>query len=122
MGLFLWDLILLFPFPIANRLSIWPFDEKGNSKSVFLEIFPTLFYKMADQNTKEGHLNSVCNNTLEHFDSDAIDGLKIKSKDEADAIISSAAIRYLSKNPNLWRPTKMTREVREYEGWILGVS
>ncbi|MHB8482016.1 MAG: hypothetical protein ACYDBV_04655 [Nitrospiria bacterium] len=107
---------------LGDNLSIWPFDQVLKQNSVCLEIFPSLFYKLADQNGKDWSQISVINHTLEYFGSDPITKLKIKRKDEADALISSAAIRHLSKDPHLWSPTKMTFEAKVYEGWIFGVS
>ena len=64
-------------------------------------------------------LNKI-NDALKFFESDNLNpNIKINGpdQDDADAIISSAALRHLSKNEKLWDVPIISKK----EGWIFGV-
>lgn len=100
---------------------IWPFQDLDNRRSVFVEIFPRLFYKLAGQNPREWRNRDTVNNALKWFGSDELPpDLTIESEDQIDAIISAAALRHLSKDPRTWQSEKLTKCARDFEGWIFG--
>lgn len=112
---------------IKNHLNknflIWPFEKPDNSRSVIGEIYPTLFFRLAGQNTKTWRNRETINHALKYFGSDSLpDDIRIESKDEVDAIISAAAIRHLASNPNTWQPAELSGCAEVFEGWILGVE
>lgn len=109
---------------LNKDFQIWPFEKENNGRSVIIEIYPRLFFKLADQNVSRGWSDlSLVNKVLEHFKSNPLprDTKVIKSKDEIDAIISAAAIRHLAANPDIWNPPGLNECARLYEGWIFGV-
>ncbi|MTI84256.1 MAG: hypothetical protein FH756_10195 [Firmicutes bacterium] len=108
----------LDPMPFT----IWPFQDIQPNQSVFVEIFPRLYYVLADQDPKIWGELSTVNNVLAYFRSQPLtDNSKITSEDEADAIVSAAAIRHLASNYKTWQPPEMDNCARVHEGWIFGV-
>jgi hypothetical protein len=106
---------------LNKNFLIWPFQYEDSYRSVILEIYPALFYKMAGENTKSWQNHKTINNALEYFSSEPLPPyLKFESKDQIDAIISAAAIRHLSNNPDTWRPAELSKCARVFEGWIFG--
>jgi hypothetical protein len=102
---------------------IWPFQVLDNRRSVFVEIFPRLFYKLAGQDPQNWSDRDTVNNALEWFGSDALPSdAMIESEDQIDAIISAAAIRHLSINPKTWQSEKKNKCARHFEGWIFGTK
>lgn len=70
---------------ISNHSLIWPFDPLEEGKSAIVEIYPRLFYKLAEINDAFGqewrHINEAFPNA---------------TRDEQDALISAAALRHLA--------------------------
>lgn len=97
------------------RIAIWPFDAIDNANVVLCEIYPTLFYQMAGM--KRAYDQSTIRNTLAYFHSGSPPQMSIQ--DEADAVISAAALRVLSYDPNLFSYPPRTAAARK-EGWIFG--
>jgi uncharacterized protein with HEPN domain len=111
---------------INSRLNkdflIWPFQREDNSRSVIIEIYPTLFYRLAGENPIDWRDNNVVNKAFKHFGSDPLPSdPTVKSRDHIDAIISAAAIRHLSNNKDSWQPKGLNNCAKGYEGWIFGV-
>jgi hypothetical protein len=108
---------------LKESFVIWPFRPLDNSRSVVVEIFPRLFFILADQRTQRGWKNkNIVDKILRHFGSDELpSNFKIESKDQIDAILSAAAIRHLAGHPNTWKPSGLTDCARAFEGWIFGV-
>lgn len=102
-------------------LSIWPFDNLVESKSILVEIFPRLFFILAEQDPQKWSATSTVNAVLKHFDSEPLtQDATIGSKDEADAIVSAAALRFLSCRVSVWHPQDLDEETQRLEGWIFG--
>lgn len=98
------------------RIAIWPFDPIDNANVVLCEIYPSLFYQMAG--LKRAYDHATIANTLAYFHSGSPPQMSIQ--DEADAVISAAALRVLSYDPNLFSyPPKLP--IAHKEGWIFGV-
>lgn len=108
---------------LNNDFLIWPFQAIDNCRSVVVEIFPRLFYKLADVNPRDWRSLSTVNKALRYFGSNELPlDRTIESEDQIDAIISAAAIRYLSIKSNTWQPAELSKCARVFEGWILGVE
>ncbi len=112
---------------IRNRLSkdflIWPFQSEDNGRSVIVEIFPRFFYILSGANPREWRNRQNVNKALKWFDSEALPPDQgLASEDQIDAMISSAALRHLAGDPNIWQPAGLTDCARAYEGWIFGVK
>ena len=101
---------------------IWPFQKLKDYTTTFIEIFPRIYYLGANEKPSKRIDYDVINKILAKYHSKPLSKNHIvKSKDEADAIISAAAIRYFSKYDKYWNPEHMNDIARRYEGWIFGV-
>lgn len=100
-----------------GKISIWPFESPDRCNLVVVEIFPQLFFRMANQQPGVEKLGAA----LEHFESDPLSrGTKVSTQDEADAVVSAAALRCLANRQDVWNPSGMDECARTYEGWIFG--
>ena len=45
-----------------------------------------------------------------------------ENDNESDALITAAALRRLSNQPQYWRPTGLTPEIARSEGWTFGIG
>ena len=107
----------------GTGVAIWPFDEIGTARVVIVEIYPTAFYKMAGvfrptsrQVKLRAHRQTV-GDVLDFF------GVKCQpciseSVDAIDALISAAALRALSQQPDTFR---LLEGDSTAEGWIFGI-
>jgi hypothetical protein len=100
----------------GDRITIWPFDEVGRTGSVIVEIFPRYFPLSKGKSAKLAHHDEL-NAALIAFDSEVVEQCP-KSEDEGDALLSAAALRFLSSQEALFElPDQMIRP----QGWIFGV-
>ena len=107
----------------AKTAAIWPFFEKPQSALTLVEIFPSYYFKQAgispigSDYTKPASLNKA----LAYFGSAPVaDDFNAEGPDadDADALISAAALRHLSKERQIWNVPPQARR----EGWIFGVK
>jgi len=100
----------------GDRINIWPFGEVRPTGSVIVEIFPR-YYPLSRGKSARLSDHDVLNAALAAFDSDeVVQGPK--SEDEADALLSAAALRVLSSQQSLFQlPDPSIRS----QGWIFGV-
>jgi hypothetical protein len=100
----------------GDRIAIWPFDEIRPVGSVIVEIFPRYYPRSKGKSAnlaKHENLNSA----LVAFDSEQ-SKLAPNTEDEGDALLSAAALRYLSCQESLFQlPDPSVRS----QGWIFGV-
>jgi len=105
----------------SDRISIWPFDNVCQEKSVIVEIFPRLFFTLSGIDNQQWNNVNMVNNVLKYYDSELLTkGDILGSEDKVDAIVSAAAIRNLSSHVDVWHPQNMDENARQYEGWIFG--
>ncbi|MGC9965077.1 MAG: hypothetical protein ABSE08_06715 [Syntrophobacteraceae bacterium] len=105
-----------------DKIAIWPFDDISLASCVIVEVFPRLYFHLAGQNPQQWSRPNVINATLGFFGSGPLTPMMaVNTEDEADAIITSAALRSLAKKLRCWSPPKMTECARLHEGWIFGV-
>jgi hypothetical protein len=100
----------------SSRISIWPFDDIDDSRSVIVEVFPRYFpllHKLSPKLSEHKALNSA----LAAFDSAPVT-VPPASEDEGDALVTAAALRALSKDRAFFNPPDDS--VRR-QGWIFGV-
>jgi hypothetical protein len=99
----------------GDRIAIWPFDEAHRPGTVIVEIFPR-YYPLLKQKSARLVEQDNLNAALAAFDSEEV-GLAPKSEDEGDALLSAAALRYLSRQESLFElPDPLVRS----QGWIFG--
>ena len=108
---------------LKNEINIWPFNTNILQKqSVVVEIFPTYYFRYAGIKPEKniGYTMSKINQALSHYDCNSLPKDIIiggPDQDDADAIVSAAAMRYFSNNRNCWNVPKVSQK----EGWIFGV-
>jgi hypothetical protein len=108
---------------LKNEINIWPFNNNIlQKKSVVVEIFPTYYFRYAGIKPEKniGYTMSKINQALSHYDCNSLPKDIIiggPDQDDADSIVSAAAMRYFSNNRNCWNVPKVSQK----EGWIFGV-
>jgi len=105
----------------GDRVAIWPFETARGS--LIVEIYPTMFRKLATGSIAKLRSVKELNGALLAFQSRPIReeiGLRLSDHD-TDALISAAGLRSISSNPRVWtRPDIASQQVRR-EGWIFGI-
>jgi hypothetical protein len=105
-----------------SEICVWPFDNYCRRKSALVEIFPTYSYAAAGCDPTKWQDRSIIDKVLTRYGSGSMKTEEVtKTKDQADALISAAAMRFFSMKPGSWSPVEMTACVKEFEGWIFGV-
>ena len=108
---------------LKNKINIWPFNNSVlQKKSVAVEIFPTYYFRYARVKPEKniGYALDKINQALNHYGCNSLPKDIIiggPDQDDADAIVSAAAMRYFSNNRNCWNVPKVSKK----EGWIFGV-
>lgn len=114
---------------LLHRLSetahIWPFDkaETASRPLHLVEIFPSYYFALAGiraVNGAHGRRENI-NQTLARFDSEPVPETFTAAgpdHDEADALISAAALRWFAGQQDYWQVPAIARS----EGWIFGVK
>lgn len=105
-------------------VSIWPFDAVDGSKTTVVEIYPSFFYRLAGaarprtRDLARGKYEAL-DSALSHYNAKRTAGSRL-SVDQADALISAAALRQLANGPAAFEgPNSGNWDVRE--GWIFGL-
>ncbi|MEP3115494.1 hypothetical protein [Nisaea sp.] len=105
---------------LDQDIRIWPFDPEPGGALTVVEIFPRFYYKLAGGDPRawgdQGNLGSVCR----HFGVTLGEIPEIRAEDEADALISAAALRELQAEAALWKQAR--RAGASKEGWIFGAA
>ena len=108
---------------LKHKTKIWPFDELDfSTKTVVVEIFPSYYFRLSKikPEKKVGYTKKNINKSLEFFNSKPLKKNQIiggPDQDDADSIISSAALRFLSTDKKIWNVPNASKK----EGWIFGV-
>ena len=108
---------------LKHKTKIWPFDDINfSNQSVIVEIFPTYYFRLSKIMPEKqiGYTIEKINKSLKFFNSRPLyKNQKIcgPDQDDADSIISSAALRFLSTNEKTWDVPNLCKK----EGWIFGV-
>ena len=109
---------------LKKNYNIWPFDNlKNKKKSVIVEIFPTFYFRKHSIKPKKntGYTLNQINEALKKYNCLPVSKnfeMFGPDQDEADAIISVAALKYFSKSGKYWKTPKAAKK----EGWIYGVK
>ncbi len=105
----------------SNVVAIWPFEKAR--RSAMVEIYPTLFRKIARGSVAKIRSHSALNTALA-----CIDSLPISAKaageftdHETDALLSAAGMRSIAHNRLVWQPSELASPQVQREGWIFGV-
>jgi hypothetical protein len=100
----------------GGNIAIWPFDENAEDRTVIVEIFPR-YYPLSKGKSASLVGRTELNAALAAFESEHVKNAP-KSEDEADALLSAVALRFLSSQEALFQlPEQSIRS----QGWIFGV-
>ena len=112
---------------LGSRLAVWPFDRvtpepSGGLAMVLVEIFPSYYFHAAGMNPAKNAAAdpAFMNAALAAYGSKGVGqdyAPRGADADEADAIISAAALRYFAGRPRCWQAPREAAS----EGWIFGV-
>ncbi|MGC6516534.1 MAG: hypothetical protein ACON49_00730 [Candidatus Puniceispirillaceae bacterium] len=107
----------------AKSATIWPFHTKQGSNLTLVEIFPSYYFKMAGITPVNGQQAQIdtLNMALRYFHSRPVSKEFVVAgpdADDADALISAAALRSMSCDPASW----LVPDIAQREGWIFGVK
>ena len=110
---------------VAGDAHIWPFDkaETGGRSLHLVEIFPSYYFALAGiraVNGAHGQAENI-NQALAHFGSAPVSAdfqANGPDHDEADALVSAAALRWFSQQADIWSVPSEAQA----EGWIFGVK
>jgi len=105
----------------GKSVAIWPFDAPRTFTIV--EIYPTMFRKLATGSIAKLRSVAGLNSALAAFDSrpfPVAGGMDV-SDHETDALISAAGLRCIARSPAVWTRAELTLPQVRREGWIFGV-
>jgi hypothetical protein len=104
----------------GGRLAVWPFDAVHTS--VIVEIYPTMFRRMATGSIAKIRTRPALNEALERLGSQAIRKSRPPISDhDTDALVSAAGLRFIAALSDVWiHPDLNTARVQR-EGWIFGI-
>lgn len=108
---------------LAGRIPVWPFDDMSGAGSVIVEIYTSLAAiagglrkgrtKMRDAATLDTALSA--------FGTDPHAPLPRYTDHATDAILTSAWLRHVAHDPDLWNPPALAT-VADTEGWTFGIT
>ena len=99
----------------GEQCAVWPFCGVPDRRSVIVEIYPRLFIRSAGLGDAKLRVPAQLNAALRTFDSQP-SALQAFDDHQADALISAAGLRQLSRRPALWQAG-----LDQPQGWIFGV-
>jgi hypothetical protein len=101
-------------------VAIWPFEKVRTSAIV--EIYPTMFRKMAAGAIAKIRSRHQLNAALGRIGSQPMRSINEAFSDhETDALLSAAGVRKIAGDPAVWNPRETTSPRVQREGWIFGV-
>ena len=116
---------------LGNDLTIWPFDDLAlggrQSSLVIVEIFPSLYFQAAGFNPARNAAadTAFLSKALAAYQSKGVSNdfqVRGSDADEADALISAAALRHFASISESWSLPFAVEQAARTEGWIFGVS
>jgi hypothetical protein len=108
-----------------ESIAIWPFDAIEHGKTAIVEIYPSFFCRRAGVRRPSRPELRVSNyeildKALHFYHARRHGDIVCRSVDQADALVSAAALRELVGSAELAIPEKKGLDLRE--GWIFGVA
>jgi hypothetical protein len=104
---------------VGDDVAVWPFEAPR--RSVIVEIYPTLFRKMATGSVAKLRSIEELNGALKVLRSNRISKAMNVSDHETDALVSAAGLRMIARDPKVWAPAELKSPRVRREGWIFGV-
>jgi hypothetical protein len=103
----------------GDCVAIWPFETVRSS--VIVEIYPTIFRKIATGSVAKLRSRSSLNLALASVDSHRMPAGRDLSDHETDALLSAAGLRSIAQDPDIWAPAELSSPRVQREGWIFGI-
>jgi hypothetical protein len=104
----------------SGSAAIWPFEKVR--ASALVEIYPTMFRKMAAGAIAKIRSRQQLNEALGRTGSQPMRSIKENFSDhETDALLSAAGLRKIASDPAVWNPRETASARVQREGWIFGV-
>lgn len=109
---------------LAGRVPVWPFDRLPETGPVIVEIYTALASRQAGMRKGISKIRdgATLDTMLSAFGSGPHDPLARYDDHATDAILSAAWLRAAASRPVLWKPTGLTPELAQTEGWTFGVT
>ena len=107
---------------LPDGLPVWPIDPLPSSGSCVIEIYTSLAAIEAGRRVGKTKLRTVpeLNQGLAMLGSAPIKGRGFIADHKSDALITAAWLRNAASKRKLWRPTSMTEQIAQTEGWTFG--
>ncbi len=112
---------------VLNRLSgtvpVWPFDIVPATGPVIVEIYTSIAARAAGLRKGLSKIRDAAglDAALGAFGSQPHTPLPRYTDHATDAIVTSAWLRHVHSDAELWQPSGMTPEIAHTEGWTFGV-
>ncbi|UYY77641.1 hypothetical protein [Sphingomonas sp. R1] len=108
---------------LRGRIGIWPFDPLPETGPVLVEIYTSLAARLAGMRKGISKIRDAdtLDAMLAAFGSAPHAPLSRYDDHATDAMLSAAWLRIAAKQPHLWAPARLTRDLAITEGWTFGV-
>ena len=109
---------------IAGRVPVWPFDPLPRRGAVVVEIYTALAARAAGVRAGRSKLRdpAALDTALAGLGCAAHAPLARFDDHITDAIVTAAWLRQAANRAELWRPTGLTPQIAQTEGWTFGVT
>ncbi len=107
---------------LDRKLPLWPFDPLPVHGSVVVEIYTTIAAIAAGRTASRSKLRNYAdlNTALEALGSKPVGGRGPIDDHRSDALLASAWLRTVARQPVYWAPGAMTPNIARTEGWTFG--
>ncbi|HAU22268.1 MAG TPA: hypothetical protein DCS24_06680 [Erythrobacter sp.] len=107
---------------IGGQIPVWPIDPLPDAGSAIVEIYTSLAAREAGVAGGKSKMRTYAdlNKALESLGSEAVRGRGAIDDHSSDALLTAAWLRKVADEPARWRPTALTPEIAQTEGWTFG--
>lgn len=109
---------------LSGRIPVWPFDPLPETGPVIVEIYTALAARAAGMRKGLSKIRDAAtlDTMLAALGSDPHAPLARYDDHATDAILTSAWLRTAAERPEYWRPSALTLQLAQTEGWTFGVA
>ena len=107
---------------LAGRIPVWPIDPLPEAGSVITEIYTSVAARLGGVTGSATKVRSydALNDALDRLGSPPVAGDGAIDDHSADALLTSAWLRHVHGNRDLWHPAALTPKIAQTEGWTFG--
>lgn len=108
---------------LRGTVPIWPFDPVPERGPLIVEIYTSLAARAAGirKGLSKIRAGDALDEVLARFATRPHAPLARYDDHSTDAILTTAWLRHVSKDPALWHPEMLNAEISRTEGWTFGV-